>query len=113
MYRRTFVKNTAAIAAGTLIDPKLFASSFAKKRIAMVGTGDRGTGMWGVPVIKEFGDLVEFVGLCDINPGRVETAKQFLNVKCPTYTDFDKMMKETRPDMLIVTTVLSLTSGLG
>ena len=28
-----------------------------------------------------------------------------LNVSCPTYTDFDKMMKETKPNLLIVTTV--------
>jgi predicted dehydrogenase len=105
MHRRTFVKNTGTVAAGTLIAPQIFASSFAKKRVAMVGTGDRGTGMWGVPVMKEFGELVEFVGLCDINPGRLQTAKQFMKVNCPTYTDFDKMMKETKPEMLIVTTV--------
>lgn len=105
MHRRTFVQNTSAIAAGTFVAPKLFASSFARKRVAMVGTGDRGTGMWGVPVIKEFSDLVEFVGLCDSNPGRLETARQFMNLSCPTYTDFDKMMRETGPDMLIVTTV--------
>ena len=71
----------------------------------MVGTGDRGLGMWGAPVLKEFGDQIEFVGLCDINPGRVETGKKFLGVSCPTYTDFDKMMKETKPERLIVTTV--------
>lgn len=71
----------------------------------MVGTGHRGTGMWGTPVIQEFNGLVEFVGLCDINPGRVETAKGMMKLSCPTYTDFDKMMKETKPDMLIVTTV--------
>jgi len=61
--------------------------------------------MWGIPVIKEFGDLVEFVGLCDINPGRVATAKNMMKVNCPTYTDLDKMLKETKPDLLIVTTV--------
>lgn len=71
----------------------------------MVGTGDRGTSMWGIPVLAEFKDLVEFVGLCDINPGRVETAKNMLGVSCPVYTDFDKMMKEVKPDRLIVTTV--------
>ncbi len=71
----------------------------------MVGTGDRGTSMWGIPVIDEFKDLVEFVGLCDINAGRVETAKKILGVSCATYTDFDKMMKEMKPDRLIVTTV--------
>src|SRR5215213_2328881 len=105
MNRRTFVKNTGTIAAGSLIAPHLFASDLAKKKIAMVGTGDRGTSMWGRPVIEEFRDQVEFVGLCDINPGRVQTAKELLKLNCATYTDFDKMMKETKPDMLIVTTV--------
>ena len=105
MHRRTFVKNTGTIAAASLLSSNVFASAFVKKKVAMVGTGDRGTSMWGVAVIREFSDLVEFVGLCDINPGRVETAKKFMKLNCPTYTDFDKMMKETRPDMLIVTTV--------
>jgi predicted dehydrogenase len=76
-----------------------------KQKIAMVGTGQRGTSMWGTPVIAEFKDQVEFVGLCDINPGRVETAKKMMGLSCATYTDFDKMMKEMKPDKLIVTTV--------
>lgn len=71
----------------------------------MVGTGHRGTSMWGSSIIKEHGDKIEFVGLCDINPGRVETARKMLGLSCPTYTDFDKMMKETKPEKLIVTTV--------
>jgi hypothetical protein len=33
MHRRTFVKNTGAIAAGTLISPQIFASGFAKKEL--------------------------------------------------------------------------------
>ncbi len=35
----------------------------------------------------------------------MEYAKQALKVDCPTHTDFDAMMKETKPDTLIVTTV--------
>ncbi|MEZ0487920.1 Gfo/Idh/MocA family protein [Fibrella aquatica] len=110
--RRTFIQQSAVATAGLIsassmaaiaasIDP----NSAVKRRIAMVGTGHRGTSMWGVPVAKEFGDLVEFVGLCDKNPGRAETARKMLNVTCPLYTDFDKMMKEAKPDLLIVTTV--------
>ena len=71
----------------------------------MVGTGHRGTGMWGTAVIKEFGDIIEFVGLCDTNQGRVATAKKMMNLACPTYLDLDKMLKETRPEVLIVTTM--------
>jgi predicted dehydrogenase len=31
--------------------------------------------------VKEFGDVIEFVGLCDINPDRAETAKAILGCK--------------------------------
>jgi predicted dehydrogenase len=48
---------------------------------------------------------VEFVGLCDINPGRLEFAKNRLGVKCPLFTDFEKMMKTVKPEVVIVTTV--------
>jgi predicted dehydrogenase len=61
--------------------------------------------MWGRPVIKEFNDSVEFVGLCDINPGRVQTGKEALAVNCRTYTDIDKMLKETKPELLLVMSV--------
>ena len=106
MHRRNFILQTGGAAAATILPASLHAIAPPKKqRIAMVGTGHRGTGMWGSPVIKEFAGLVEFVGLCDINPGRVETAKQMMGLSCPVYTDFDKMMKETKPDRLIVTTV--------
>lgn len=108
MDRRDFLQTTGLL-AGALATENIFAStaanSTAKKRIAMVGTGSRGIGMWGRPVIKEFSDQLEFVGLCDINPGRVDYAKKILGLSCPTFTDFDKMMKETKPDQLLVMTV--------
>jgi predicted dehydrogenase len=105
--RREFLQKSSLATAGVLASSSLFAnaSTTAKRKVAMVGTGHRGTSMWGVPVVKEFGDVVEFVGLCDINPGRAETARKMLNVTCPLYTDFEKMMRETKPDLLIVTTV--------
>jgi predicted dehydrogenase len=39
-----------------------------KKRLAIVGTGDRGTVIWGKNVIQPYGDFIEFVGICDVNP---------------------------------------------
>jgi len=109
MNRRNFLQHSTLLAAGTMLSDSLLSHPLQpplkKQRLAMVGTGGRGIGMWGRPVIKEFGHLVEFVGLCDINPGRVEYARKTLGLSCPTYTDFDKMMKETRPDRLLVMTV--------
>ena len=77
----------------------------AKKRIALVGTGVRGLGMWGKPVIRDYKEFIQFVGLCDINPGRVQTGKEMLGVDCATYTDIDKMLKETKPELLLVMSV--------
>ncbi len=108
MHRRTFAQLTGTTLAGSLLANNVLAATLAplkKKRVAMVGTGHRGLGMWGVEVLKEHGDKMEFVGLCDRNPGRVETGRKMLGVSCPTFTDFDKMMQETKPDILIVTTV--------
>jgi predicted dehydrogenase len=110
MNRRNFLQQSGSLVAGTILTDAAFSMSpdpspTAKTRVAMVGTGVRGIGMWGRPVIKEFANQVEFVGLCDINPGRVETAKKSLGLSCPTFTDFDKMMKETKPQRLLVMTV--------
>lgn len=108
MERRTFLKTSGiAAASGLLLNPS---SAFArmpeqKLRIALVGTGIRGIGFWGKTVMDQYSDIVEFVGLSDINPGRLAFAKKFMGVNCNTYENFDKMMQETHPDLLIVTTV--------
>ncbi|MGH9881029.1 MAG: Gfo/Idh/MocA family protein, partial [Pyrinomonadaceae bacterium] len=81
------------------------ATSLAKNRVALVGTGARGTSMWGRQLLSEQGDRVEMVALCDINPKRVEAGKRLIGTDAPTYTDLDRMLKEIRPDTLIVTTI--------
>ena len=48
--------------------------------------------MWGRPIAQEYSDVVEFVGLCDINPLRAEAAKKQMGVSCPTFTNFDEMV---------------------
>jgi len=83
---------------GAGFDPK------AKKRVVMVGTGIRGVRFWGEALLANFGDLIEFVGLCDINEGRVAYAKERMQVACPTFTDFEKMMRETKPELVFVMT---------
>lgn len=105
MDRRNFLQYSGlGLASLTLPESNLLPPT-PKTRIAMVGTGGRGLDMWGLPVVKEFSSQVEFVGLCDSNAGRVATGKKYLGVSCPTYTDFDQMMRETKPEKLIVTTV--------
>jgi predicted dehydrogenase len=105
MQRKTFIQQTGAAAAGIMVSGLSAQNPTRKKRVAVVGTGGRALDMWTRPVLSEFADIVEFVGLCDINQGRVETAKKYLGLSCPTFTDFDEMMQTVKPDDLIVTTV--------
>ncbi|HXV62388.1 MAG TPA: Gfo/Idh/MocA family oxidoreductase [Vicinamibacteria bacterium] len=76
-----------------------------KTRVALVGTGVRGSGLWGRTLKTDYDDVVEIVGLCDINPGRLEYAKGYIGVDCPTFTSFEGMLEATTPDRVIVTTV--------
>ena len=59
----------------------------------------------GATLVPDYTDVLEFVGLCDHNPGRLAYAKQYIGVDCPTFTDFAEMLERTRPDKVIVTTV--------
>lgn len=105
--RRQFVK-AAGVAAAASMFPAVAAGSWelqARRRYAIVGTGDRGTSMWGSALVERYPDVLEFVGLCDINPKRVAVARELVGVSCPTFTNFDAMCDKTRPDLLMVTTV--------
>ncbi|MGI9626251.1 MAG: Gfo/Idh/MocA family protein, partial [Longimicrobiales bacterium] len=77
----------------------------ARTRVAMVGTGIRGTGMWGRDLVEGYSDVVEFVGLSDHNPGRLEYGRDYIGADCPTFVDFDEMMRATEPETLLVMTM--------
>src|SRR5687767_3687533 len=105
--RRDFVKTAGAAAAASLVlnDSALASVSAPRRRYAIVGTGDRATRMWGSQLIQNYSDVLEVVGLCDINPKRVAVAREMMEVQCPTFTNFDQMCDQTKPDLLMVTTV--------
>jgi predicted dehydrogenase len=103
--RRDFVTTAGGAAVGAMLASATPLRAQQKRRYAIVGTGVRGIGMWGRPIVQQYGDLVEFVGLSDINPIRLEVAKGQIGVSCPTFTSFDEMLDKARPDLLMVTTV--------
>lgn len=104
--RRAFISSISLLAAGMAMPLSAFSFNTDNKKlkVVLVGTGVRGTSFWGKRLVDQFPDILEFVGLCDINPGRLEYAKKYMGVSCPTFTNFESMIQQTQPDLVIVTT---------
>jgi predicted dehydrogenase len=100
--RREFVASATAAAAAAFVPPLRAAT---RRRYAIVGTGGRGISMWGLPLAARYGDVLEFVGLCDVNPLRVAYARKAIGAECPTFTSLNEMLDRAKPDLLMVTTV--------
>ncbi|NQU40324.1 MAG: Gfo/Idh/MocA family oxidoreductase [Lentisphaerae bacterium] len=81
----------------------------SKKRYVQVGLGGRHR-LFRDSVIETHKEKAEMVGLCDRNAGRlalsIAQAKEKVGVDIPGYAaeDFDRMLAETLPDCVIVTT---------
>lgn len=110
--RRRFVKTMSAASLGLAIDPGSSNAQPARARrtrYAIVGTGSRHA-MYHGAILGDYAPHAELVGLCDLNPGRVEVSRrraQERGASVPGYVaaDFERMVRETRPDAVIVTTV--------
>ena len=102
--RRDFVLGAAG--AGLLASTPLFGQAGGGlNRVGLVGTGIRGTKFWGKYLLDNYGDVIEYAGLSDVNPGRLAFSAGVIGTDCPQYTDFDRMLDEANLDTLIVTTV--------
>ena len=110
--RREFIekgtKLTLGISALGLISNSSFAAREPGKKlnIALVGTGSRGTRTWGKDLMIQYPDQLDMVALCDINPKRLDFAKRYIGTNAPVYlaSDFNRMVEETNPDAVIITT---------
>lgn len=104
--RRDYIKSLSLLAAGTLVNfpGDAFGLNDQKLKVALVGTGIRGVTFWGKRLVEKYSDILEFVGLSDINPGRLAYAKEYMGVQCPVFINFDEMLTKVQPDLLIVTT---------
>ena len=82
-----------------------------KKKYAQVGIGSRASIFYNALAGKYKGTC-ELVAFCDVSPTRMEYANKILNdkhghapVSMYLYTEFDKMIDETKPDVVIVSSV--------
>ncbi len=113
MDRRDFLKTVSVAGAGfALGGSRLFAAdgTTRRRRYAIVGVGSR-YAMYHDAIEKIYRDHAELVAFCDRNPGRLQVAQARSgrnNAPVPRaylHTDFDTMIRETKPDVLIVTTM--------
>ena len=77
--RREFCRGgSMGVVAAALASPLEAFAAPAKTRVALVGTGIRGSTTWGTNLLRDAGELVEIVGLCDVNPDRVKVAQRWM-----------------------------------
>ena len=111
--RRAFVKALSfaglGVAFGSSATNAFGADAARRKRYAIVGCGSRHR-MYLDAIQKRYAEHAELVGLCDLNMGRVELSRsRSAENGAPVppgyaHTDFRKMIDETKPDVIIVTT---------
>lgn len=112
--RRDFIKTSVTAGGGILVSssPLMAGLSLAAKprKFVIVGTGSRSQ-MYQRAILDDYGKTAKLVGLCDMNEGRLKLAqfraKRSGSRKIPIYSasNFDRMIRETKPDTVIVTTV--------
>ena len=103
--RRHFLRSVSMLAATSAMPLSAFSFGMENKlKVVLVGTGVRGTSFWGKRLNENYSNIIEFVGLSDINKGRLEYGRKYIGVKCPVFSDFEQMIRETKPDLVIVTT---------
>lgn len=107
--RRALLKTAGVAAVGYA------ASTYAagrRRKYVNVGVGSRSR-MYLTAITQTFADGNELVGICDVNPGRLDVAANFVKAnlskagggKPKKYlaADFDRMIQELKPDCVIVT----------
>jgi predicted dehydrogenase len=111
--RRSFVKTLSAAGVGLAlgaVPAALAQAGAARRRFAIVGVGSRHQ-MYQDAIEKDYAAHAELVGICDVNPGRLQVAQRRSTRNAaavpPGYApaDFERMIRETKPDFVIVTTV--------
>ena len=110
--RRNFIATTAVAGAGLLAGATALAQTGTpdqRKRYALVGTGSRSS-MYRKAIFQTYAEHCQMVGFCDVNEGRLKLAqrkaKEMGAAEVPIFAakDFDRMIRETNPEIVIVTT---------
>jgi predicted dehydrogenase len=75
-----------------------------RRRYALIGTGNRGTTMWGRDLLEGWRTDVDLVAICDTNPLRAERARTMIRSNAPIYTSIEETLAQSKPELVIVCT---------
>lgn len=75
-----------------------------RRRFALIGTGNRGTTMWGRDLLEGWRSEVDLVAICDTNPLRAERARTMIKSNAPIYTGIEETLAQAKPELVIVCT---------
>jgi len=75
-----------------------------KRRFALIGTGNRGTTMWGKDLLAGWREHVDLTAIVEKNSLRGERARNMIGSNAPLYENIDSMLAEQKPDLVIVCT---------
>ena len=67
-----------------------------RHRVVQVGLGVRGK--FHLRGLVENPEAYEIVGLCDLDPKKIEEAKAMFSLDVPAFTDAETMLRQTRPE---------------
>jgi predicted dehydrogenase len=112
MPRRAFVKGVSAAGLGIALGVSnlLAATESRRRRYAIVGAGSRSQ-MYQNAIETTYKAHAQLVGICDTNAGRLEVSRALARShgatepKAYAAADFERMIAETKPEFVIVTTV--------
>ena len=110
--RRSFIGTTTVAGAGILVGAAALGQADtpkSRKRYALVGVGSRSQ-MYRTAIFKTYAEHAQLVGFCDVNEGRLKLAQRKASEmgggEVPIFDakEFDRMIRETKPEIVIVTT---------
>ncbi|WP_017259632.1 Gfo/Idh/MocA family protein [Pedobacter arcticus] len=109
MKRRSFIQKSSLLAGGVLLQNpivKAIEADDIKLKIAVIGCGDRGTGL--IKTMQTMPQWFEVTAICDVLDFRLDNAKKILgNAKFESFTDYQVLLKSKNVDAVIISTTLS------
>lgn len=109
MERRIFFKNSGLVAGSLMMNKKLFAglALAGPVKIAIVGCGDRGTGI--MHVLSQMPEQFRITAICDVLDFRLTAAQKRNKTDVwKAYTDYRKMLDDQNIDAVVVAVPLHM-----